>query len=167
MHRRRRMARTYGFQTRRQVELHWPICAISQTQGLGISATLGNLIGPTNTATTYGTERHLYSGEYPVHSSTISNPQTMETFPWRGHLGLHLLPEVLKQIHKNRSTLVFTNTRAQCEIWYQNIGSCSQLAGEIVMHHGSMEKKVRLWVENQLREDKLKLVVCTSSLDLG
>ena len=35
------------------------------------------------------------------------------------------------------------------------------------MHHGSIDKKIRLWVENSLRENKLKVVVCTSSLDLG
>ena len=34
------------------------------------------------------------------------------------------------------------------------------------MHHGSIDKKIRLWVENSLRENKLKVVVCTSSLDL-
>ena len=95
-------------------------------------------------------------------------PETMSSFPWRGHLGLHLLPEVIRQIQKNRSTLLFTNTRAQCEIWFQKIlEMVPEWAGSMAMHHGSMEKKVRLWVENELREERLKLVVCTSSLDLG
>ena len=35
------------------------------------------------------------------------------------------------------------------------------------MHHGSIDKKIRLWVEDALREEQLKVVVCTSSLDLG
>ena len=35
------------------------------------------------------------------------------------------------------------------------------------MHHGSIDKKIRLWVEESLRNESLKVVVCTSSLDLG
>ena len=92
----------------------------------------------------------------------------MESFPWRGHLGIHLLPQVLRLIRKNKTTLIFTNTRAQCEIWfYQILDSDPKLAGEIAMHHGSIDKKIRLWVEDALRNEKLKVVVCTSSLDLG
>ena len=155
-----------------QVELALAyLCALfPKLRVWGISATLGNLelaqqilLQPTG-------QKGICIRANTLKKIRVQSliPQTMETFPWRGHLGLHLLPEVLKQINKNRSTLVFTNTRAQCEIWYQKIlEAAPQLAGEIAMHHGSMEKKVRLWVENQLREDKLKLVVCTSSLDLG
>ena len=35
------------------------------------------------------------------------------------------------------------------------------------MHHGSIEKEIRLWVEDAVRNEKLKAVICTSSLDLG
>jgi ATP-dependent Lhr-like helicase len=35
------------------------------------------------------------------------------------------------------------------------------------MHHGSISKELRDWVEDQLHAGKLKAVVCTSSLDLG
>jgi ATP-dependent Lhr-like helicase len=92
----------------------------------------------------------------------------MERFPWRGHLGIHLLPQVLKIVQKNKSTLIFTNTRAQCEIWFHRLlDSAPELAGSIAMHHGSIDKKIRLWVEESLRNEALKVVVCTSSLDLG
>jgi ATP-dependent Lhr-like helicase len=95
-------------------------------------------------------------------------PKTMERFPWRGHLGIHLLPQVLKIVQKNKSTLIFTNTRAQCEIWFHRLlDSAPELAGSIAMHHGSIDKKIRLWVEESLRNEALKVVVCTSSLDLG
>ena len=46
-------------------------------------------------------------------------------------------------------------------------GSTPAWAGKMAMHHGSMNKETRLWVEEALRHDRLKLVVCTSSLDLG
>ena len=136
---------------------------------LGISATLGNkelareiLLGPT---VNFAVIEAKIQKKIRVHSLL---PKTMERFPWRGHLGIHLLPQVLKIIQKNKSTLIFTNTRAQCEIWFHRILEASpELAGSIAMHHGSIDKKIRLWVEEALRNETLKVVVCTSSLDLG
>ena len=135
----------------------------------GISATLGNK----------NLSREILLGSiknYIIINAKIKKkikvksilPKNMESFPWRGHLGIHLLPQVLRLIRKNKTTLIFTNTRAQCEIWfYQILDSDPKLAGEIAMHHGSIDKKIRLWVEDALRNEKLKVVVCTSSLDLG
>ncbi|QAA82487.1 ligase-associated DNA damage response DEXH box helicase [Aequorivita sp. H23M31] len=95
-------------------------------------------------------------------------PKTMETFPWRGHLGLHLLEEIIPIIKASKTTLIFTNTRGQCEIWFQKILSAHpEFAGEIAMHHGSIAKDTRLWVEQAIRNESLKAVVATSSLDLG
>jgi ATP-dependent Lhr-like helicase len=95
-------------------------------------------------------------------------PKTMETFPWRGHLGLHLLEEIIPIINNSKTTLLFTNTRSQCEIWFQKIlESHPEYAGDIAMHHGSINKETRVWVEQAIRSGSLKAVVCTSSLDLG
>ncbi len=95
-------------------------------------------------------------------------PKTMETFPWRGHLGLHLLEEIIPIIKASKTTLIFTNTRGQCEVWFQKILSAHpEFAGEIAMHHGSISKDTRLWVEQAIRNESLKAVVATSSLDLG
>ena len=135
----------------------------------GISATLGNktlarkiLLGNTKKYTSITAQ---IQKEIKVISII---PNKMEQFPWRGHLGIHLLPEVLKLIEKNKTTLLFTNTRAQCEIWFHKILEGNpDLAGSIAMHHGSIDKKIRLWVEDALRKEELKVVVCTSSLDLG
>src|SRR6185369_8534604 len=64
--------------------------------------------------------------------------------------------------------LVFTNTRAQCETWYQALLEARpDWAGEIALHHGSLDRKVRDFVEDGLRAGRLRCVVCTSSLDLG
>ena len=135
----------------------------------GISATLGNkelareiLLGSTANFTVV--EAKI---KKKIHVQSLL-PKTMERFPWRGHLGIHLLPQVLKIVQKNKSTLIFTNTRAQCEIWFHRLlDSAPELAGSIAIHHGSIEKKIRLWVEESLRKEAMKVVVCTSSLDLG
>ncbi|MEM9544533.1 MAG: ligase-associated DNA damage response DEXH box helicase [Bacteroidota bacterium] len=95
-------------------------------------------------------------------------PDEIERYPWSGHLGLKMLSKVVPIIHKSKSTLIFTNTRAQCDIWYQKILDADpDLAGIIAMHHGSVSKELRVWVEDALYDGRLKAVVCTSSLDLG
>jgi ATP-dependent Lhr-like helicase len=58
--------------------------------------------------------------------------------------------------------------RSSAEIWYQAILEARpHWAGTIALHHGSLERDVRDWVESGLRDGKLRAVVCTSSLDLG
>ena len=142
---------------------------IPKLKTIGISATLGNkelageiLMGLGNNFKTITSKI-----KKRINVKSII-PKSMERFPWRGHLGTHLIDEVIKIIRKGKTTLIFTNTRSQCEMWYHKIiHSYPELAGVIAMHHGSIDKKIRLWVENGLREKKLKVVVCTSSLDLG
>lgn len=95
-------------------------------------------------------------------------PAEVETLPWAGHLGIKLLEQVVPLIHKNGSTLIFTNTRAQAEIWYQKLLEVEpMLAGVLAMHHSAISKENRNWVEEALYDGRLKAVVCTSSLDLG
>jgi ATP-dependent Lhr-like helicase len=95
-------------------------------------------------------------------------PDEVERLPWAGHLGIQLLDKVIPIIQQSKTTLLFTNTRSFAEIWYQKIlEKAPELAGLIAMHHGSISKELRDWVEDQLHEGKLKAVVCTSSLDLG
>lgn len=95
-------------------------------------------------------------------------PPSIERFPWAGHMGLRMLPQVLAEVDSSSSCLVFTNTRAQSEVWYQALLEARpDWAGLIALHHGSLSREVRDWVERALKEGHLKAVVCTSSLDLG
>jgi ATP-dependent Lhr-like helicase len=95
-------------------------------------------------------------------------PDKVDRMPWAGHVGLHLLDKVIDAIHQYRSILIFTNTRSQTEIWYRAIAErYPELAGLVALHHGSLDKEVRDWVEENIHLGKLKIVICTSSLDLG
>jgi ATP-dependent Lhr-like helicase len=95
-------------------------------------------------------------------------PDEVEKFPWAGHLGIRLLHKIIPILRASKSTLVFTNTRSQSEIWYQKILEFyPEFAGVIALHHGSIDRDMRAWVERALHNEKLKVVVCTSSLDLG
>jgi len=95
-------------------------------------------------------------------------PDEIEKYPWAGHLGIKLVNKVLPIIHESKTTLIFINTRGMSEIWYQQLLNASpDLAGVIALHHGSVERELREWVEENLHTGKLKAVVCTASLDLG
>lgn len=95
-------------------------------------------------------------------------PDSLDALPWAGHLGIRLIEKVIPLIHQSTSTLIFTNTRSQAEIWYQRlIEAAPELIGQIAMHHGSIDRQLRFWVEDALHEGRIKAVVCTSSLDLG
>jgi ATP-dependent helicase Lhr and Lhr-like helicase len=95
-------------------------------------------------------------------------PPTIERFPWAGHLGLRLLKQVIERIEGAGSTLVFTNTRSQSEIWFRAIMEArGDWLGKIAIHHGSIDRKTRGKIEQMLRGGELRAVVCTSSLDLG
>jgi ATP-dependent Lhr-like helicase len=139
----------------------------------GISATIGNLqqamevlLGPKSDALANAVMVRAHINKKINVLSII--PQKMDAYPWRGHMGLHLIDEVAEIIKKSKTTLIFTNVRSACEIWYQRLlEKYPEFAGEIAMHHGSIARETRQWVEQAIRDERLKAVVCTSSLDLG
>jgi ATP-dependent helicase Lhr and Lhr-like helicase len=135
----------------------------------GLSATLGNLdqakdalLGPTRPG-------RMIHADLPKETRVESLvPQSIERFAWAGHVGLKMLKPVIEEIEKPGTTLVFANTRAQTEIWFRAIlDKRPDWLGQIAIHHGSLDRKLRLQVEQLLRESKIRAVVCTSSLDLG
>ena len=134
----------------------------------GLSATLGNLPHGMEALIPMGGGQ-LVQGQLPKNLiiDTLL-PAGIERFPWAGHLGLRMLPQVVAKIDNSSTSLVFTNTRSQSEIWFQALlDARPDWAGLIALHHGSLDRKVREWVELALKEGRLKAVVCTSSLDLG
>ena len=134
----------------------------------GLSATLGNLAE--SMATLTGSEHAtLVQG---VHDKALVIdtllPVEPGRFSWGGHLGAQMLEPVVREIESSGTTLVFTNTRSQAEIWYQLLlDQRPEWAGLVALHHGSLDKGVREWVEAGLKQGLLKAVVATSSLDLG
>jgi ATP-dependent helicase Lhr and Lhr-like helicase len=134
----------------------------------GLSATMGNL--PLARDVLLGEGRGvLVEGDLrkQIVVDTLI-PADVARFPWGGHLGIQMLPAVVDEIARHEATLVFTNTRSQSELWYQNILELRpDWAGLIALHHGSLDRETREWVEAGLKKGELKAVVCTASLDLG
>ncbi len=141
----------------------------------GISATIGNLeqaaevlLSPVH-ASYPGSPPVLVRAEIQKTIEVQSIfPDEIERYPWAGHLGLKLVSKVIPIINNSRTTLIFINTRGMSETWYNTLlNECPDLAGAIALHHGSIDREMRNWVEEALHNGTLKAVVCTASLDLG
>lgn len=137
----------------------------------GLSATLGNL----------EEAMHVLCGPQPdpppkLVRGRIDKTLVIDTlippdpgkYSWAGHLGARMQQPVVDEIDRSGTTLVFTNVRSQAGIWYQLLLEAKpEWAGHIALHHGSLDKATREWVEQGLKEGTLRAVVATSSLDLG
>ncbi|MBI5256000.1 MAG: ligase-associated DNA damage response DEXH box helicase [Burkholderiales bacterium] len=138
----------------------------------GLSATLGNLDGAMRMLLGPGPHRpapRLVRGATPkaLQVDTLL-PLEPGRFSWGGHLGRQMVAPVVQEIERSGTTLVFTNVRSQAEAWYQLLLEARpEWAGQIALHHGSLDKHVREWVEAGLKAGTLRAVVATSSLDLG
>ncbi len=152
----------------------------------GLSATLGNLDEARDALLGVPSAR-TRTGETPVpRPITVHGvlpkdvvvdtivPADIERFPWAGHLGIKVLPQVVEAIERvetrggGGATLLFTNTRSQSEIWFRRLMEARpEWLGQVAIHHGSLDKRVRAEVERLLDAGRLRCVVCTSSLDLG
>jgi ATP-dependent Lhr-like helicase len=140
----------------------------------GLSATLGNLEEAMHVLCLPGVaagapEPALVRGR--VDKTLVIDtliPPDPGKYSWAGHLGARMQLPVVEEIERSGTTLVFTNVRSQAEIWYQLLlAARPEWAGHIALHHGSLDRATREWVENGLKEGTLRAVVATSSLDLG
>ncbi len=159
--------------TKRGVQLELCLARLRKRQSRlriwGLSATLGNLnvamqclLGPNCQGT-------LIEGEQSRHIDINTLiPDDLAQFPWSGHLGLNLVHRVIDHIESANTTLLFTNTRSQAEMWFQGLLEARpDWLMTMALHHGSIDKSLRIDIENRLRQGELSCVVCTSSLDLG
>ena len=87
--------------------------------------------------------------------------------PWSGHSGRYAAKQVMEEIERHRTTLVFCNTRSLCELIFQDLWKVNEKALPIGVHHGSLALEARRKVEAAMADGKLRALVCTSSLDLG
>jgi ATP-dependent helicase Lhr and Lhr-like helicase len=149
---------------------HWQ----PQLQVWGLSATLGNLQVAMDTLCHAALQAgapapRLVQGriDKKLVIDTLIPPDPGR-YTWAGHLGRGMQQPVADEIARSGTTLVFTNVRSQAEIWYQLLLEAHpEWAGQIALHHGSLDKEVREWVEAGLKQGTLRAVVATSSLDLG
>ena len=90
-----------------------------------------------------------------------------ERIPWGGHAATWAIPRVYEEIRRNRTTLIFTNTRFLAEYAFQLLWDANEDKLPIGIHHGSLSKEARRKVEGAMARGELRGLVCTASLDLG
>lgn len=135
----------------------------------GITATIGNLDEAIEVLIPYPIKKiKVVAKEKKKIEIRSVFPKDVEVLPWAGHLGTQLVDQIIPIILESQTTLVFTNTRSQAEMWYQVLLSTHpDFAGQIAIHHSSVDKDIRIWIEEHLSSGYLKAVISTSSLDLG
>jgi ATP-dependent Lhr-like helicase len=135
-----------------------------------ISATIGNLEEAARAAIGVGcdTPRIITA---PIQRATAIRsllPDSIDGFPWGGHLGLRMYEELVAGLDPAVSTLLFTNTRNQAERWHQCLRfACPEMDTALALHHSSIDRSEREAIEAGVKAGALRWVVCTSSLDLG
>lgn len=134
-----------------------------------VSATLGNVEEAAQVAVGLNSKPIIIKTN--IQRKTVIKsvlPESVDSFPWAGHLGLHMLEDLVNALDIEKSTLIFTNTRFQSERWFQALSfMLLENAHRIALHHSSIDVKEREAIEAGLKAGEIKWVVCTSSLDLG
>ncbi|MFL6543119.1 MAG: DEAD/DEAH box helicase, partial [Chthoniobacterales bacterium] len=98
----------------------------------------------------------------------VFSPVRKHPYPPAGYTGERLYAELAELIRTRQSVLVFTNVRSAAEQVGMNLKQLlPDLADEIEIHHASLDRSVRLEVEDRLKNGELRAVVCSTSLELG
>jgi ATP-dependent Lhr-like helicase len=87
--------------------------------------------------------------------------------PWAGHSGRYAVHQVMAEVARNRTTIIFCNTRGLAELIFQELWKVNDLSLPIAIHHGSLDREARQRAEAAMAEGRLRALVATSSLDLG
>jgi ATP-dependent Lhr-like helicase len=90
-----------------------------------------------------------------------------ERIPWSGHSGRWAALQVMKEIERHKTTLIFCNTRSLAELIFQDLWAVNDQHLPIGVHHGSLSIDARRKVESAMADGRLRGLVCTASLDLG
>ncbi|WXD01554.1 ligase-associated DNA damage response DEXH box helicase [Bradyrhizobium sp. 27S5] len=141
-----------------------------QARAIGLSATvaepeqLARFLVPQPRGESVSADVVIAGGAAPP---VVEMLDTRERLPWSGHSARHALPEVYELIKRNKTTLVFVNTRSQAEMLFQDLWRMNDDGLAIALHHGSLDVAQRRKVEDAMAAGRLRGVVCTSSLDLG
>ncbi|CAN5635857.1 ligase-associated DNA damage response DEXH box helicase [soil metagenome] len=97
----------------------------------------------------------------------ISILETDAPPPWAGQGGRYAAGAVMDLVRGAGTALVFINTRAQAELFFQALWAENAEGLPIGLHHGSLSREARERIEAAMVAGRLRAVVCTGSLDLG
>ena len=118
-----------------------------------------------------GEHRECRTAEAQVEKKSlveVFSPIRRKPYPPAGYTGVRLYAELAELIRTRRSVLVFTNVRSAAEqVGLRLKELLPDLAPQIEIHHASLDRSVRLEVEDRLKNGELRAVVCSTSLEMG
>jgi ATP-dependent Lhr-like helicase len=140
-----------------------PLCRI------GLSATISPL--ETMAAFLVGVGRPCVLAEARTERRAVIevfSPVRRNPYPPAGYQAGRVLQELAALVRSRQSVLVFTNTRSGAEKMGVSLKEAlPELAGAIEVHHSSLDRNLRLEVEDRLKNGSLRAVVCSTSLEMG
>ncbi len=127
-------------------------------QRIGLSATVGDLEGVAHML--FGVNR-----DFTV--INIDIPREIDVvIDYMSGNEVDIAKKIIDISRDKKSIILFTNTRQMAEHMAFQISNVDPNL-KIFVHHGSLDRSIREEVERMLKNGKLKLVVSTSSLELG
>ena len=145
------------------------VCTTKPLLRIGLSAT----VAPLETVAEFlvGTDRPcriIDIAPFKRAHIELFSPLRKNPYPPAGWGGARLHKELCTLLLQKRTTLIFTNTRSGAEsIGLRLKQLLPDLAAQIEVHHASLDRAVRLEVEDRLKRGELRAVVCSTSLELG
>ena len=98
----------------------------------------------------------------------VLSPLKRDPYPPAGYTAQRVLTDIAKLVETKRNVIVFCNTRSTTESLTLRLkNALPKLAAQIEAHHGSLDRDIRLDVEDKLKRGELRAVVCSTSLELG
>lgn len=136
---------------------------------IGLSATVHPL--PTVASFLVGAQRPCRIAEVTQRKPMkveLFSPLRRNPYPPAGWGAARVLEELGTLIRTKRTTLVFCNVRSGAESIGQRLKhQMADLSDQIEVHHASLDRSVRLEVEDKLKRGELRAVVCSTSLEMG
>jgi ATP-dependent Lhr-like helicase len=138
---------------------------------IGLSATISPLDEVAKYLVGEDKEREVYIAEVPLNKKidvqVLSPAKNLIEDRDLHHKMYALMSELIKE---HKTTLIFTNTRAATErvVSFLKEKFPTEYGDDnIAAHHSSLSKSHRFDIEERLRQGNLKVVVCSTSLELG
>ena len=85
--------------------------------------------------------------------------KTAKNIPWSGYMATYAIKNIYNNILKHKSSIIFVNTRAQAEVLFQSLWKINKDKLNIAVHHGSLEKKLRIKIEEKMFRGLLNCIV--------
>lgn len=98
----------------------------------------------------------------------VLSPLRKDPYPPAGFTAQRVMDDLAKLVERKQSVIIFCNTRSSTENIANRLkNALPDLAGRIEAHHSSLDRDLRIEVEDRLKNGELRAVVCSTSLELG